>query len=88
MEATEHHTRNRPPTINSFLLIDIAFNKRFYRVIQSYLNCNSFLIKITSISELTTHSSQFEDNYRHIYYIFLIPRNSWILPTYDYVTMY
>ena len=32
------------------------------------------------MSALTTHRSQFGDNYRYICYKYKIPRNSWFLP--------
>ena len=61
-------------TINSSLPIEIAFEKRCAKVIHSCLNSNNLIIKTTSISAITTHRSQFGDNYRYICYKYQIPR--------------
>ena len=65
-------------TINSFLPIEIALEKRCAKpkLIHSCLNSNNMIIKSTSISALTTYRSQFGDNYRYICYKYKIPRNS------------
>ena len=51
-------------TTNISLPIEIALEKRCAKFIHSYLNSNNLIIKSTSISTLTTHRSQFGDNYR------------------------
>ena len=53
-------------TINSSLPIEIALEKRCAKFIHSCLNGNNLIIKTTSISAITTHRSQFGDNYRYI----------------------
>ena len=50
-------------TINSSLPIEIALEKRCAKCIHSCLNSNNLIIKTTSISAITTHRSQFRDNY-------------------------
>ena len=71
---------NLLPTINSSLPIEIALEKRCAKFIHSCLNSNHLIIKSTSISALTTHRSQFGDNYRFICYKYKTPRNSYFLP--------
>ena len=67
-------------TINSSLPIAIDLEKRCAKFIHLCLNSNNFIIKTTSISVITTHRSQFGDNYRYICYKYKIPRNLWFLP--------
>ena len=67
-------------TINSSLSIAIALEKRCAKFIHSCLNSNNLIIKTTSISAITTHRSQFGDNYRYICYKYKIPRYLWFLP--------
>ena len=59
---------------------EIALEKRCAKFIRSCLNSNNLISKSTSISALTTHRSQFGDNYRYICYKYKIPRNLWFLP--------
>ena len=66
-------------TINSSFPIEIALEKRCAKFIHSCLNSNNLIIKTTSISAITTHRSQFGDNYRYICYKYKIPRNLWFL---------
>ena len=65
---------NLLPTINSSLPIKIALEKRCAKFIHSCLNSNNLIIKTTSISAITTHRSQFGDNYRYSCYKYKIPR--------------
>ena len=77
-------------TINISLPIEIALGKRCAKIIYSCLNSNNLIIKTTSISTITTHRSQFGDNYRYICYkyetfiiyliIYYIPKYLWFLP--------
>ena len=67
-------------TINSSLPIEIALEKRCAKFIYSCLNGNNLIIKTTAISAITTHRSQFGDNYRYICYKYKIPRYLWFLP--------
>ena len=53
-------------TINSFLPIAIALEKRYAKFIHSCLNSKYLIIKTTSISAITTHRSQFGDKYRYL----------------------
>ena len=71
---------NLLPTINSSLPIEIALKIRRAKFIHSCLNYNNLTIKPTSISAITTHRSQFVDNYRYICYKYKISRNAWFLP--------
>ena len=71
---------NLLPIISSSFSIEIALEKRCAKFIHSCLNSNNLIIKTTSISAITTHGSQFGDNYRYICYKNKIPRNSWFLP--------
>ena len=80
MEATGHTHCNLLPTINSSLPLEITIEKRCAKFIHTCLNSNNLIIKSTAISALTTHRSQFGDNYRYICYKHKIPRNSWFLP--------
>ena len=72
---------------NSSLPIEIATEKRCAKFIHSCLYNNNMIIKITSISALTTDRSQFGDTYRYICYKCKIPRNSCFLPI-DNVSQY
>ena len=67
-------------TINSSLPIEIALERRCAKFIHSCLNSNNLIIKATSISAITTHRSQFGDNYRYICYKYKIPRYLCFLP--------
>ena len=58
------------------IAIEIAIEKRCAKFIHSCLYNNNMIIKITSISALTTDRSQFGDTYRCICYKCKILRNS------------
>ena len=49
---------NLLPTINSFLHIEIALEKRCAKFVHSCLNSNNLIVKTTSISAITTHRSR------------------------------
>ena len=50
------------------------------KFIHSCLNSNNLISKTTSISAITTHRSQFGENYRYICYKYKIPRYLLFLP--------
>ena len=54
---------NLLPTINNSIHNDIVVEKRCAKFVHSYLSINKLVIKRAFISAITTHNSQFGDNY-------------------------
>ena len=68
-------------TINSSFPTEIVLQKRCSKFIHSCLNSNNMIIQNAYIFAITTHNKKITgDNYRDIFYKYMISRNLWCLP--------